>query len=547
MVMHFAEPWAFWGFLPVTALALIMIHYRKGNRFRSRFFLCITALSLCVLGLARPQMGHVATNSQTARFQMFLAMDVSNSMLATDVTPSRMDFSITFAEKLIQELKGVKVALFPFALDGYMQMPLTNDLAAAADMISSLNPNVTTNQGTDISASLETLFRYIARLERAAKANGAEWFPTQVVLLSDGESHYPIRDEITRLYRNARIPIFTVGIGTASGSTIPTERRLGGRDTLRDRTGQVVRTQLHAEMLQRISSLSGGDYFTAQFNEVDRLAKRLTQSAEIGKLSTSFKADKEFFPLCFLIALLLLMAEFASGQWEYAIRGIALGWLLFWVASPMVSHAQTTSDRIADSATVPGAQNNESSADVDGMDDETRAILEYNNATVLTRQNNLIKAAEMFQESSLLTQDPTLKKKALYNLGNTFLKQGDLEQAIDSLQQAYEVKTKTKEFNTEANKKISDELALAYRLLEEMKKQQQKDGNGKGNSQGDDDKPGSAPQDQKGPQKFKAQDFDGAQKQRIFDLVAAEEQEALQRIQEQKNQNHVSKLNEKPW
>ncbi len=545
MIMHFAQPWAFWGFLPVALLAVLMIRYRKTPKFLLKFLCSILALTFCVLGLCRPQMGHVATDTQGARFQLFLAMDVSKSMLATDVTPTRMDFSIAFAQKLIQQLGGVKVALFPFALDGFMQVPLTNDISAASDMIASLNPNVTTNQGTDISGSLSTLFKYIARLERAAKANGADWFPTQVVILSDGESQYPLRDEVTTLFRNARIPIFTVGVGTAAGSTIPAERRMGGRDVLKDRSGQVVRTQLHAEILQRVSSQSGGDHFTAQFDEVARLAKRLTQSAAIGKLSTSFKADKEFFPLCFLLALVLIAFEFASGQWEYAIRGMAL-FLLF---APALGRAEISIDKLPQAEVqVPQETQDPKMAELEAMDDERRSIVEYNSGIDFTRQNNLAKAAEMYQESALLTQDTKLKKKALYNLGNTFLKQGELQQAVDAYQQAFDTSTKKKEFDTEANQKISDQLALAYRLIEQQKKQKQsQEGDGKGNSQGDDDKNGSAPRDQKGPQKFRAQDFDSTQKQKIYDMVASEEQEALQRIQEQKNQNHVSKLNEKPW
>ena len=131
------------------------------------------AFLLCVLGLSRPQLGSRVASTHSRQSNLFVAIDISRSMLATDTSPSRLGFAITYTQKLLERLPGVKVALFPFALDGYILIPLSTDISAVSDMLTSLNPNMTSAQGTDISQALETLLRDIQKMEDGGQSRKA--------------------------------------------------------------------------------------------------------------------------------------------------------------------------------------------------------------------------------------------------------------------------------------------------------------------------------------------------------------------------------------
>ena len=537
-MIHFVHPHMLFGWLvlfPIALLALGNRRRRPHSFSRRNSVLFSLALFFCIFGLSRPQWGHVSTQTEAGRSQLILVVDISKSMLAKDITPSRLDFAVAFASQLIQRLGSTKVALFPFALDGYMQVPFTSDTAAIIDMLASLNPNDVTNQGTDLSRVLETLYKHLARMEASAQANSGEWVPTQVLLLSDGESHYPIRDNVSELFNKKHIPIFTVGIGSAEGAAIPSERSgYNQSQNIRDRQGANVITKLHAETLRRISDHSGGDYYAAKFEEIDRLAKRIEQSMQMGRLTNSFQVEKEYYAQCFFLAFLLFLLEFSMGRWEYAIRSLLLAALL---TGTLLCHSARAADTISDTTETDNA----------ALDDETRASKAYNNGVDQIKQNGLLKAAEFFQESALLTTNPVLKKKSLYNLADVLLKQGDPQQALDAFQQAFEIKSGEADFEKDVNKKISENMSLAYQILQRLKKQPSQGGEGKNGSNDEDGKQGSSAQDNKGPKKFRSQNFSDDEKKKIYDLVASEEQESLQRIQAQRSQGQTKNTTDKPW
>jgi Ca-activated chloride channel family protein len=523
MQLHFEYPLAFWGLLPVFVFLGLMIFnwYRYPASFSwRRFMLLGGTLFSCVIGLARPQLGRTDTETQSARSNIIFAIDVSKSMLAEDIGPSRLGFATAFAKKLLEQLSGVKVSLFPFAVDGFIQMPLTNDLSVIVDMLQSESPSITTSQGSDLSNSLELLFQGIAKMELASTTKGIDWFPTQVVLFSDGESHYPIKDSVLREFKLKAIPIFTVGIGTKGGTTIPNEGNFGQVDMMRDRAGAIVKTVLVTETLKKISDATGGDYFSARFEEVYPLAKRLTQSMRIARLTTSFRAEKEYYPWFFLLAFFLLSLELTFGRWEYVIRSVMF-----------FAFFSLTFGFSANGRAVTATE-----------EDPNRAYHAFNQGVENLNKKELPKAAELFQESSILAQNKMLKKKALFNLADVLLRLSDPQSALPVLQQAYDLSTENPAFDKETNSKISDNMALAAKILEQLKKQSQP---GEGNDPASGD--AAPPTDSKGPKKdYKGQLFSEAQKQRIFDLLSNDEQQTIQRLNEQKNKKSSS-YQEKPW
>jgi tetratricopeptide (TPR) repeat protein/uncharacterized protein YegL len=520
MQLHCEYPLAFLNFIIVGVVAgcLLRNRYLHRESFSWRRFSLITiGLSLCVLGLTRPQLGRRDSQQLSVHSNVFFAFDVSQSMMAEDITPSRLAFGTAFVRKLLEQLSNVKVALFPFTVDGFIQTPLTNDVFVMSDMLASLSPSMTTSQGTDISNALELLFQNIAKMELATTSKGSDWFPTQVVLVSDGESHWPIKDSILHEYRVKSIPIFSVGVGTVAGAMIPLESHFGQGDYIRDKQGGTVKTELHPETLRKISDATGGDYFSSRFEEVYPLAKRITQSMKIAKLTTSFHVEKEYYPLLFLAALLLFAMEFGFGRWHFVIRSIVFIGLFLSTVSPIKCLAANE-------------------------DDPARAYHAFNEGVDNLKQKNIPKAAELFEESALLSENKTLKKKALFNLGDALIRLSDPQNALQALQQAYDTKTNDSAFEKDTNKKISENMVLAAKLLQQMQKQAQQ-GEGEGSSEG---QPQNPQKDPKGPRKFKGEMFSEEQKQRIYDLLSNDEQQTIQRLNEQRNKK-TAQNQEKPW
>ncbi len=541
MLLQFENPGAFWGLLGVALLMLLMIR----NRMRApasfawrRFAVSSFAFLFCVFALARPQLGHQVTHKRGMRGNLFIALDISRSMVAADIIPSRIGFAIAFATKVLHGLSGLRVAIFPFALDGYMMIPLTSDLNMAADMLGTLTPSMTTNQGTDITGSLEQLFQQIGKMELAARERGEDWAPSQVLLISDGESHFPVKSGTLSYYRTSHIPIFTVTVGTQTGATLPVESRFSRHDNagdgFREPSGRSVVTKASPETMAKISHETAGDWFPAQLDQAPRAASKIMQSMQLGKLTSSFKVDKEYYPFLLMLAMIAFSLELAFGRWDYAIRSLLL---------PLALCLALGAGRASAEEGVPPPP---AAAPTPVTDPEARAVDAYNEGLKLLTGREANKAAELFQEAAVGAKDnKELKKKALFNLGNTLMRMMDPGQAVQAYQAAHDVVTSDKKFNKESNQRISENLLLAVEMEEKMKQMAQQQ---QQNQQG---KSGEEPQqaaDQKGPQKdYQPQYFNDTQKQRMYDLMASEEQQIMQRLMQEKSKKPQTRTTDKPW
>lgn len=495
MLFRLEHPEALWAFLPLLVLLVIM---RAGHRKKEfswrRWFFTLTAFSACVLGLARPQGGGYSTSSRGSRGDLYLALDVSHSMIAEDLSPSRLGFSTAFVLQLLRELPGIRVAVFPFAADGYLQMPLSIDADAVTDLLSALDPSLTTSQGTNFAISLDTL---LTAITKATQAPGYEPAPTRVLLLSDGESHVGLDRSVLDRFRRMSIPIDTVGVATAQGALIALDA-----DMVTMQNSATVRTVLNEKMLREISERTGGNYHAPRFDEIPRVASQVLRGMELGKLKVAFKVETEFYPALFLMALILFSIELLYGRWQYLIRAGVTA-LLF-----LATTAQ---------ALDPDIEKNL------GTSPELRPYRAYNEGIRLAKEGKTAEAAELFRESALETRNPELKKQALYNLGNAFLKMQDPVQALNSYQRAYDTKAPTRTMEEKLNRDISENILLARQIEKQQAQQQQEGGEGEGDSDGQPKDPGK-------PKQFQPDKFDEKQKKRMFDLVSSEEQQVLQRL-----------------
>ena len=518
MEFRLENPHALLGLILILPYLWRCLWKRKylSDSFHWRRTICNTLILLfCFLGLSRPQGGESITTQVSERSNLFIAIDISQSMLAQDTLPSRMKFATDFSQKLIDQLTQVKIALYPFALNGYIQMPLSSDLQAAKDLLASMSPSMATGQGTELGATLMNLLEQIQKSEKISKTRGGDWVRPQILLISDGESHVPVEDTVAYAFKNASIPIFSIAVGKQKPVPIPLENKFGGTSFQKDPQGKTVLTEAHPDILKRISQITGGDFYTDSFQEIPKIVSRLNQSLQIGKLSTGFKLTREFYPLCFLFSFFLLLIEFLTSRWEFAIRALIL---------ILITSGNLRAD--------------------EPMENEAAAIQHYNTGVDAYQTQNLKEAATEFEKSVFTSLDPSVRKKALFNLGNVYLKMGEFDQALQAYQQSYDTKTSEQPFDQETNQKISDNLALLQRL-KKMQQNQKSNTPKPGSGENEGDKKGQG-DDPKGPKKFEDEGLSDRMKQKVLDLISEEERDTLKRLADDKNKKSQNRIL-KPW
>jgi Ca-activated chloride channel family protein len=517
-MLQFGNPLAFWLLLPTAVLAVLLVSQRRARRTRLtglRALALVLGFIALTMAIARPQIGHEVSQRIALRANVFLALDISKSMTATDVVPSRLGLVTTLAAAMLPDLEGLRLALFPFAEDGFLLTPLSSDVNLVREMLGSIGPSLTTNQGTNLEKALSRLLQVIHTQETSARDRGEDFAPSQIVLFSDGESHSKVSDATLGKLRARRIPVHTVLVGTEQGARIRVD--LPGRTG-----GQMVLTKAESEPMRRIAQATHGSFTVASLAIAPTVAAKVRRSAQLGRLSSSFKVEQELYPYLLLSALAFFAVDLVSRGWQLALRGLAL--FLLVAAPASAERVWTRSEAFADGSPRSGSR---------------AAYDAYNEGVGAMRLENPKAAVELFQEAATLATDPELKKRALYNLGNSLLRMGDPAQALSAYQQARDVRSGNKKFDEEANRRISDNIALATKLEQQRREQMRRQQQGRGDKQ---------PEDRQGPETdYEGQRFSEEEKKKLFELMAAEERNILQRTMEERNGRTPPSPNAKPW
>ena len=266
-----------------------------------KFALSMAALVLLIVAAARPQYGQKEKTIKRQGIEVMVALDISNSMLAEDVAPNRLDRAKQMLSKMIDNMVDDKVGLVIFAGDAFTQLPITCDYVSAKMFLNTISPNLIPTQGTAIGAALQTAI--------ASFGTSESEIGRAIVLITDGENHEDDAIEIAKKAKEMGIQVFVIGIGKPEGAPIP---KPGTNDYFKDRAGQVVVSRLNEEMCQQIASSGNGIYvrcdntntaMRALQQELDRIA-----TSEIE--TTVFEDYNEQYQSFLLIALLLLLIEF---------------------------------------------------------------------------------------------------------------------------------------------------------------------------------------------------------------------------------------------
>lgn len=263
-----------------------------------KFALLMLALAICILVLARPQMGTKISKEKRNGIETMIAIDVSNSMLAEDVVPSRLDKCKMMVENLIDNFTNDKIGLIVFAGDAFVQLPITCDYVSAKMFLHDITPNLIQTQGTDLGRAIDLATKSFTQAEGIGRA---------IIVVTDGEDHEGGAEEAAKAAHDKGINVFVLGIGDTKGAPIPQ----GGGNYLTDNSGQTVMTALNEDMCRSLASAGKGLYIHVDNtndaqerlnDEINKLQRGETESVVYSEY------DEQFRPFA-LLALLLLIAE----------------------------------------------------------------------------------------------------------------------------------------------------------------------------------------------------------------------------------------------
>ena len=266
-----------------------------------KFALLMGALSLLIIAAARPQYGQQEKTVKRQGIEVMVALDISNSMLAEDVAPNRLDRAKQMLSKMIDNMVDDKVGLVVFAGEAFTQLPITCDYVSAKMFLNTISPKLIPTQGTAIGAALQTAIRSFGSQESDAGR--------AIILITDGENHEDDAIAAAKQAQELGIQVFVIGIGKPEGSPIPVP---GTNDYIKDRSGQVVVSRLNEEMCQEIAQAGKGAYVRCDnTNTAMRALQQELDRIATTDLETTIYADyNEQYQSFVLIALLILVIDF---------------------------------------------------------------------------------------------------------------------------------------------------------------------------------------------------------------------------------------------
>jgi Ca-activated chloride channel family protein len=306
--------------LPVLILLWVLNEYRKVKAMKRfgksdlvkklipefsivrpyvKFIFQLIAFLFAIVMLARPQFGSKLEEVKRKGVEVILALDVSNSMMAEDIQPNRLERAKQAISRLVENLDNDKIGLIVFAGDAYTQIPVTTDYISAKMFLATINPDMVPKQGTAIGSAIDLAMRSFSPGTGKSRA---------IIIITDGENHED--DPIVKAKEAAKsgIIIHTIGIGSTEG--VPISLANGKKDFLKDSEGNTVITKLDENILKEIATSANGRYVRANnsniglddvYNEIKKLKKQELE----GKMFTEYNDQFQIFAGVVLMFLLI--------------------------------------------------------------------------------------------------------------------------------------------------------------------------------------------------------------------------------------------------
>ena len=508
------------------------------SRFRPlvKFCLLLMALSLLIVMLARPQFGTKISHEKRTGIETIIAMDISNSMLAEDVTPSRLDRAKMMVENLVDHFTNDKIGLIVFAGDAFIQLPITSDYVSAKMFLSSIDPSMMATQGTDIATAISMASRSFTQEEGIGKA---------IIVITDGEDHEGGALEAAKEAKDRDHRVYVLGVGSPKGAPIP----IGNGDFMKDNTGQTVMTGLNEEMCRQIAQAGGGAYIHVENNssaqekldeELDKLAKKETET-------TIYSDYDEQFQAVGIIALLLLIIEACLMEVKNPLlrnvslfkrKKVATLLLLLLVAGA----ATAQSDRqLVHQGNKQYRAGNYADAEVlyrkaiEKNNRNPQAV--YNLGLALMKQQKDSAAVQQFMDAGKLETNPLRRALSYHNAGVICQGKKMYGEAIDVYKEALR--------NNPADDETRYNLALCKRQQKQQQQNQQQQKQDQKQEQKQEEKKEEQKQEQQQQQK-QEQQMSRENAEQMLNAAMQEEKQTQQRMKKAQQQPNRRQL-DKNW
>ena len=263
-----------------------------------KFVLMLAALALLIVMVARPQMGSKVSHDKRNGIETMICLDISNSMLAEDVAPSRLDKSKMLVENLVDKFTNDKIGLIVFAGDAFVQLPITSDYVSAKMFLQNISPSLIQTQGTNIAQAISLASKSFTQQENIGRA---------IIVITDGENHEVGAQDAAQMANKKGINVFILGIGNAKGAPIP----MGDGSYLTDNAGNTVMTALNEQMCRELAQAGKGQYIHVD-NTSDAEKALNDDLAKLQKgdmTSVIYSAYDEQFQAVGILIILLLLVE----------------------------------------------------------------------------------------------------------------------------------------------------------------------------------------------------------------------------------------------
>lgn len=266
-----------------------------------KFVMILIALMFVIIGVAGPQFGSKLQQIKKQGVELIVVLDVSNSMLAQDIKPNRLEKAKMAISRMVEKLSDDKVGMIVFAGNAYVQLPITTDYSSAKLFLSNINTDIVPVQGTAIGAAIDLAAKSFTPETETSKA---------IIVITDGENHQDDAVAAARFAHEKGITIHTIGMGLEQGAPIPEKGNPG--QFMKDGSGNVVVSKLDEQTLQEIAKAGEGMYVRASNTDVG-LSRLLD---EVGKMEKSILEEKvytdyaEKYQYFILIGLFFIFLEF---------------------------------------------------------------------------------------------------------------------------------------------------------------------------------------------------------------------------------------------
>ncbi|MCR4918261.1 MAG: VWA domain-containing protein [Prevotella sp.] len=515
-------------------------------RGRVKFWLLQAALALSVVMLARPQMGTSISHEKRQGIEVIIAMDISNSMRAEDVSPTRLDRAKMMVENLVDHFTDDKIGLVVFAGQAFVQLPITSDFVSAKMFLQSISPEMINVQGTDLATAIDLATHSFTQQKGVGKA---------IVVITDGEDHEGAAIEAARDARKQGMNVYVLGIGSTQGAPIPMP---GGSGHMTDRQGQVVMSRLNEQICRDVAAAGGGAYIHVEngSNAQQKLDSQLAKLARTETESTIYSEfDEQFQAFAVLVLLLLVVEAFFTERKSRLLSRLHLfrrretktvAVMVLAALLPLSVSAQTDR-RLIKQGNKQFRQQQYDKAEttyrkaLEANNDNPQAWYNLGNALMAQQQDSA--AVKALEHAAAIETNPLRKAMAYHNMGVVCQHHKMYGEAIDAYKQALR--------NNPADNESRYNLELCKQQKKKQDQQQQDQKEKQQDKKGEDKK---QQQDQKKPEKQKPQEQQQPEKPQMSKdnaeqmlNAAMQKEKQTQRKLKEAQQKAGSRSLEKNW